>query len=68
MVRKASWRYLGVTPLTEDGVFRSPVTSILNGRADYHFDNGRTVQLDMGLMAQRQDLPDRLCLGIADQD
>jgi outer membrane receptor protein involved in Fe transport len=40
------WRYLGTTPLTEDNAFRSPVTSIVNGRAGYHFDNGWTVQLD----------------------
>ena len=40
------WRYLGTTPLTEDNAFRSPVTSIINGRAGYHFDNGWTVQLD----------------------
>jgi len=40
------WRYLGEAPLTEDSAFRSPVTSIINGRAGYHFDNGWTVQLD----------------------
>ena len=40
------WRYLGTTPLTEDNTFRSPVTSIVNGRAGYHLDNGWTVQLD----------------------
>jgi hypothetical protein len=40
------WRYLGEAPLTEDNAFRSPVTSIINGRAGHHFDNGRTVQLD----------------------
>jgi outer membrane receptor protein involved in Fe transport len=40
------WRYLGTTPLTEDNAFRSPATSLVNGRAGYHFDNGWTVQLD----------------------
>src|SRR5262249_33112585 len=40
------WRYLGTTALTEDNAFRSPVTSILNARAGYRFDNGWTVQLD----------------------
>jgi len=46
MVGKASVALSGSNPLTEDGVFRSPVTSIITGRANYHFDNGRTVQLD----------------------
>jgi outer membrane receptor protein involved in Fe transport len=41
------WRYLGSTPLTEDNVFRSPVTSIVNGRVGYRFDSGWRVQLDV---------------------
>jgi outer membrane receptor protein involved in Fe transport len=40
------WRYLGPTPLTEDGAFRSPAASIVNGRVGYRFDDGWTVQLD----------------------
>ena len=40
------WRYLGPTPLTEDGAFRSPAVSIVNGRAGYRFDDGWSVQLD----------------------
>ena len=40
------WRYLGATPLTEDNAFRSPVVSIVNGRAGYRFDNGWAVHLD----------------------
>ena len=27
-------------------MFRSPVTSVVNGRAGYHFDNGWTIQAD----------------------
>ena len=34
------WRYLGASPLTEDNAFRSPPTSIFNGRIGYRFDNG----------------------------
>ena len=40
------WRYLGSTPLTEDNAFRSPPTSIFNGRIGYRFENGWRVQLD----------------------
>jgi outer membrane receptor protein involved in Fe transport len=40
------WRYLGVTPLTEDNAFRSPPTSLFNGRIAYRFENGWRVQLD----------------------
>jgi TonB dependent receptor/TonB-dependent Receptor Plug Domain len=40
------WRYLGPTPLTEDGAFQSPAISIVNGRVGYRFDDGWTVQLD----------------------
>ncbi len=40
------WRYLGTSPLTEDNAFRSPPTSIFNGRIGYHFDNGWRIQLD----------------------
>jgi outer membrane receptor protein involved in Fe transport len=39
------WRYLGPSPLTEDGAFRSPPTSIFNGRIGYRFDNGWRIQL-----------------------
>lgn len=41
------WRYLGSTPLTEDNAFRSPPTSIVNGRIGYRFDNGWSVHLDL---------------------
>jgi outer membrane receptor protein involved in Fe transport len=41
------WRYLGPTPLTEDNVFRSPPTSIVNARLGYRFDTGWRVQLDV---------------------
>jgi outer membrane receptor protein involved in Fe transport len=40
------WRYLGPTPLTEDGAFQSPAVGIVNGRIGYRFDDGWTVQLD----------------------
>jgi outer membrane receptor protein involved in Fe transport len=40
------WRYLGASPLTEDNAFRSPPTSIFNGRIGYRFENGWRVQLD----------------------
>ena len=40
------WRYLGASPLTEDNAFRSPPTSIFNGRVGYRFDNGWRIQLD----------------------
>jgi hypothetical protein len=35
-----------VSPLTEDGAFKSPPTSIVNGRVGYRFDNGWRIQLD----------------------
>jgi hypothetical protein len=41
------WRYLGSTPLTEDNAFRSPPTSVVNGRLGYRFDNGWSVHLDL---------------------
>jgi outer membrane receptor protein involved in Fe transport len=41
------WRYLGVSPLTEDNAFRSPPTSIFNGRVGYRFENGWRIQLDV---------------------
>ena len=40
------WRYLVASPLTEDGAFRSPPTSIFNGRLGYRFENGWRLQLD----------------------
>jgi hypothetical protein len=40
------WRYLGESPLTEDGAFKSPATSVVNGRIGYRFDNGWRIQLD----------------------
>jgi outer membrane receptor protein involved in Fe transport len=41
------WRYLGVSPLTEDNAFRSPPTSIFNGRVGYRLENGWRIQLDV---------------------
>jgi outer membrane receptor protein involved in Fe transport len=41
------WRYLGASPLTEDNAFRSPPTSIFNGRVGYRFENGWRIQLDV---------------------
>jgi hypothetical protein len=41
------WRYLGPSPLTEDSAFRSPPTSIFNGRLGYRFDSGWRIQLDV---------------------
>jgi outer membrane receptor protein involved in Fe transport len=41
------WRYLGASPLTEDNAFRSPPTSIFNGRIGYRFENGWRIQLDV---------------------
>ncbi len=40
------WRYLASSPLTEDNTFRSPATSIFNGRIGYRLDNGWRIQLD----------------------
>jgi hypothetical protein len=40
------WRYLASSPLTEDNAFRSPATSIFNGRIGYRLDNGWRIQLD----------------------
>lgn len=40
------WRYLGASPLTEDNAFRSPATSIFNGRIGYRFENGWRIQFD----------------------
>jgi hypothetical protein len=40
------WRYLGPSPLTEDGAFRSPPTSIFNARLGYRFESGWRIQLD----------------------
>lgn len=41
------WRYLAASPLTEDNAFRSPATSVFNGRLGYRADNGWRVQLDV---------------------
>ena len=41
------WRYLAPSPLTEDNAFRSPPTSVFNGRVGYRFDDGWRVQLDV---------------------
>jgi outer membrane receptor protein involved in Fe transport len=41
------WRYLASSPLTEDNAFRSPPTSIFNGRVGYRTDNGWRIQLDV---------------------
>jgi outer membrane receptor protein involved in Fe transport len=40
------WRYLGPSPLAEDGAFRSPPTSIFNARLGYRFENGWRIQID----------------------
>ncbi len=40
------YRFLGVSPLTEDDAFRSPPISIFNGRVGYQFDSGWKLQLD----------------------
>ena len=40
------WRYLASSPLTEDNAFRSPATSIFNGRIGYRLANGWRIQLD----------------------
>jgi hypothetical protein len=39
------WRYLRPSPLTEDNAFRSPPTSIFNGRIGYRFESGWRIQL-----------------------
>jgi outer membrane receptor protein involved in Fe transport len=41
------WRYLASSPLTEDNAFRSPATSIFNGRVGYRDANGWRIQLDV---------------------
>jgi outer membrane receptor protein involved in Fe transport len=41
------WRYLGSSPLTEDNAFRSPATSIFNGRIGYRNEDGWRIQLDV---------------------
>jgi hypothetical protein len=41
------WRYLASSPLTEDNAFRSPATSIFNGRIGYRADNGWRIQIDV---------------------
>ena len=40
------YRFLGVSPLTEDNAFRTLPISIFNARAGYQFDNGWKLQLD----------------------
>jgi hypothetical protein len=40
------WRYFASSPLTEDNAYRSPATSIFNGRVGYRLDNGWRIQLD----------------------
>ena len=40
------WRYISSRPLTEDGAFWSPPSSIFNGQIGYRFDNGWRIQLD----------------------
>jgi outer membrane receptor protein involved in Fe transport len=49
------WRYLGASPLTEDNAFRSPATSIFNGRIGYRFENGWRIQLDALNLFNAQD-------------
>ncbi len=41
------YRFLGVSPLTEDNAFRTLPISIFNARAGYQFDNGWKLQLDV---------------------
>ena len=41
------WRYLGASPLTEDNAFRSPATSVFNGRVGYVYENGWSIHLDV---------------------
>jgi hypothetical protein len=41
------WRYLGASPLTEDNAFRSPATSVFNGRVGYVYENGWSIRLDV---------------------
>ena len=41
------WRYVGSSPLTEDNAFRSPATSIFNGRIGYQSENGWSIHLDV---------------------
>jgi outer membrane receptor protein involved in Fe transport len=41
------WRYLASSPLTEDNAFRSPATSIFNGRIGYRDIDGWRIQLDV---------------------
>jgi hypothetical protein len=41
------WRYLASSPLTEDNSFRSPATSIFNGRVGYRYYSGWRIQLDV---------------------
>jgi TonB dependent receptor len=41
------WRYLGASPLTEDNAFRSPATSVFNGRVGYVYENGWNIHLDV---------------------
>ena len=62
------WRYLGSSPLTEDNAFRSPATSIFNGRLGYRADNGWRIQLDVLNLLNSRSQPDHLCLRFADQD
>ncbi len=50
------YRYLGPRPLTEDGAFVSPATSLVNGQLGYRFENGWRVQLDaFDLLDSRTD-------------
>jgi hypothetical protein len=41
------WRYLGSSPLTEDNAFRSPATSMFNGRVGCRYENGWHVQVNI---------------------
>jgi outer membrane receptor protein involved in Fe transport len=50
------WRYLGASPLTEDNAFRSPPTSLFNGRVGYRLENGWRIQLDaLNLLNRRSN-------------
>ena len=62
------WRYLGSSPLTEDNAFRSPATSIFNGRLGYRARQRLENPARRAEPAQQPHQPDHLCLRFADQD
>ncbi len=40
------YRFMGVSPLTEDNAFRTQPISVFNGRIGYQFENGWKLQFD----------------------